>query len=119
MKRGLFRLWVLFSAIWLLAGGFPTIQMINNWRDARKQADAACYNDTLDGPWCKYQKTPSNDPYDSFSTKVGVAEENRGASIPFPIGSFLFYIGVPILVLAFWISVTWVAAGFRKPTGDR
>jgi hypothetical protein len=115
MKRGLFRLWVLFSAIWFLAGGMFTVQTITDWKAARDRADAACYNNHTDGPWCKYQDPPKTNPYYGIAQIMGADEAARDREIPFPIGSIVFLFSVPLSVLLFGIGVMWVAAGFRQP----
>jgi hypothetical protein len=114
MKRGLFRLWVLFSAIWLLFVGISTVQTITNWKAARDRADAACYNNPTDGSWCKYQDPPKTNPYYGIAQIMGADEAARDREIPFPIGSIVILFSVPVSVLLLGIGVMWVAAGFRK-----
>jgi hypothetical protein len=85
-KRGLLRLWIAVSLLWLI---HPTYVLINQLRDL-----AATEGSTIPYPADYWPQSRA----DAFLQFVATA------------------IGPPISLLVLGLAATWIIAGFRQPT---
>jgi hypothetical protein len=100
--RGLLRLWLVLSILWICAAGLAAIFVWNS--DARLRASAAqlaereaeCGPDAPNrGPWCNY------------------ADVERAYPAPFLVYTS-FVLGPPIALFVLGWTGLWVARGFRE-----
>jgi hypothetical protein len=100
--RGLFRLWVLLSVLWIagvaaLASRDPWL--VTSYTRAPTAEEIKDCNDKTPGPWCK-------DSFVAEPTALERAYEIRW----YGVGAF----GAPIAVLLFGLAGRWVLAGFKR-----
>jgi len=125
--RGLFRAWVCISAIWILAVGYDGYSHWNEFTTitpatiAQKTcADARTKNPKLGNPFDCFDKDKVFDPTTAVPDQFGgipVFDPSKPYDVitPFNWWSYLLAaLGVPALLFGAWVSVRWVAIGFRR-----
>lgn len=110
-RRGLFRVWVLVSSIWIIGVAGAAIA---DWRD---HPAPACATKATGGPWCSYRS--STDPYAGIATPV-IPQPPPGYTLVGPGAAFTPWpylwlaLGVPTATLAMGVAIFWVLAGFHS-----
>jgi hypothetical protein len=97
VTRGLLRLWVVLSVLWIGAVAFVTWQ---DWRESHVSWNAILQFDQTE----QHKVSPKFDPaeYEAFKARANIERGVEIALIP------------PIIVLAIGLLFVWVVRGFRR-----
>lgn len=134
-RRGLFRLWITLSCVWVIAVGSITLssdyQQFRNdpWREFAQHDREACgklpklpegyhcdpavANRSLcekiePGPWCEFWPETTDDRVSD------VIKRRENILLGKIVGHLVFILGVPLMVLALSAVGRWVVRGFRS-----
>ena len=120
--RGLFRLWILFSALWIVAVAVLALSQISLTKDVYRKADAeeirkCIEREGLGLAWC--EKYGGINDLKLRQTKKTTPELIYSAG-PYIINA----LGVPVVMLLFcrWVFFPigrWIVFGFREDRVDR
>ncbi len=106
-RQGLFRLWLLFTVVWVLGvGAVATYEVYSDpWRPIRKQV-TACQTPAKRGSWCDYQPKPGSGEL-SDAQVFGLYEP------PISITKTLILaFSIPAALLIAALAIRWVVSGF-------
>ena len=106
-RRGLVRVWVVFSAVWVLAsGGYELSRWVVYSNEARRTYPE-CVVATPPSPWCSdWTQFPPYDPFSQFIDGLP-----RRPDIFIGVGLIVL---PPIMLLVCGAALGWVGSGFRR-----
>lgn len=99
-KRGLLRVWVVTSAVWLILVGSNLAIDSSTSRQIERpptEAEVGACMDYRPGPWCS----------------ADIVEAIRSWTMP-GWSAAVFTLAPPLLVLGLGLAITWVIRGFRS-----
>lgn len=136
IRRGLFRLWVVFSALFVIGVGSNTFDDIRNefkreaeraqteplpFKQQQKPAEYNYAEELLNPPPPQQQKPAENrssepKPRARWQDAPIIEENTEPAPWRLLSGTLAFAVGVPLALLALGSVLVWVAAGFFRST---